>query len=157
MSEQGFERALVGHRHYPTLDATAQQIARQRAGILVFQLPAPDLRLDVRKQLGQRFELDETVNREGDWTVIFQNDGGRRNQRLQRYLLCLHRNRENYGEQSTQNRRKQFPRKWNPRKEAQPAGHIPSFIRKAHQRPRSVYCRLLWRICESRLYSGLRL
>src|SRR6266436_3758821 len=82
---QRFERALVRHRDNATLNSTAQKLARQALLPSVVEtairLPASSLRLDVREQLGERFELDETVNGKGDHAAIFQNCCGRSNDR----------------------------------------------------------------------------
>jgi hypothetical protein len=67
---QRFEGALVGHRDNATLNSTAEQLARQAPPPCVVEtairLPASSLGLDVREQLGERFELDETVNGKSD-------------------------------------------------------------------------------------------
>src|SRR5438445_6350450 len=76
MRYQRFEGALVGHRDNATLNSTAQQLARQALLLCVVETairrPASSLGLDVREQLGERFELDETVNSKGDHAAIFQ-------------------------------------------------------------------------------------
>src|SRR6267378_8660088 len=81
MRYQRFQGTLVRHRDNATLNSTAQQFARQAllpsAVETANRLPASSLRLDVREQLGERFELDETVNGKGDHPAIFQDFRGR--------------------------------------------------------------------------------
>src|SRR6202043_1005169 len=71
---QRFEGTLVRHRDHATLNSAAQQFERQALLPSVVEtanrLPAASLGLDVREQLGERFELDETVNRKGDYAAI---------------------------------------------------------------------------------------
>ena len=88
MGDQGFERALVGHRDNPALDSPPQQFAARSCGpFLVRGLPARGLGINIGKQFGKRFEFDKAVKGEGDGVAVFGNYCGGSDQGLQWDLL----------------------------------------------------------------------
>src|ERR1700680_1835702 len=104
MRYQRFEGALVRHRDSATLNSPAQQLSRQQPLPSVIEtairLPASSLGLDVREQLGERFELDETVNGKSEHPAIFKNCRGRCNDCLQRNRFCPHRYSQSHRNES---------------------------------------------------------
>src|SRR5262252_3940016 len=90
MGYERLHRSFIQHRGHAALDPMSEQLAPKLLTFVLGQStrPALGLRFNVGEHLGQRLELDETVQSERQWLPILNNDRGGRYELVQRNLLC---------------------------------------------------------------------